>query len=156
MKIHHYYQYSLQHIKLKIEYLEHQVGKINVALKILFKEFGTWPDDETFKQYPYLLYGNNFVTADELNKQIVKNMNMQLAVKVERNIDNKKIKSKKNREKLKRAANALLAVTRRKKQPTEILQEPIKQGTLLTDARKRTIVKLKNEKPPNDIHNQVL
>lgn len=79
-----------------------------------------------------------------------------MAIRVQRDIDNKKNKTKKNIERLKDVANTVMTATRRKKQPTELLNEPIKPGTLLTNARKRTIVNLTNEKPPNETPNQVL
>ena len=74
-----------------------------------------------------------------------------MAIKVQNDKNNR---SKKN--KFKKAIKTVMAATRRKKQPTEILREPIKPGTLLTDARKRTIVNLINEKPPVNPVNQFL
>ena len=150
---------SQKKLQKKIEYLEHHVKRFNKAFQELFEKFGDWSDEEGFNQYPYLLYGDNFVTEDELDQKIIRNNNRQMAIRVQRDIDNKKNKTKKNRERFKKAIKTVMAATaatRRKKEPIEILREPINPGTLLTDTRKRKIVNLKNKKPSNETHNQVL
>ena len=147
---------SQKKLQEKIEYLEHHVKRFNKAFQKLFDKFGNWSDEKGFNKYPFLLYGDNFVTADELDQKIIRNNNRQMAIKFQNDKNNK---SKKNRERFKKAIKTVMAATaatRRKKQPTEILREPIKPGTLLTDARKPTIVKLKNENPPINPENQVL
>tara|TARA_B110000014_G_C20082800_1_gene566021 strand:- start:132 stop:617 length:486 start_codon:yes stop_codon:yes gene_type:complete len=134
---------SQKKLQKKIEYLEHHVKRFNKAFQELFEKFGDWSDEEGFNKYPYLELGENFVTSNVLDEKIVRNNIRQLAIRVQRDID-KKNKTKKNIEKFKGFANAVMTATRRKKQPAKlILKEPIKPGTLLTDAGKRTIISLK-------------
>ena len=131
----------------KIEYLEDQLGKINVALNILFQDFGTWPDEESFQEYgfPYLVPDNNYVKLEDVKKMLHENKIKEMAYNAYFNGRKQKTK-KKSRTKQRKLVlvNALTnAMTRRKKQV---------KGTLLGSKKNRLAVKMvgvkKQEKSP--------
>ena len=132
----------------KIEYLEDQLGKINVALKILFRKFGTWPDEESFQKYgfPYLVPDNNYVELEDVKQMLREYKIKEMAYNAYFN-GRKQVTKKKSQRKQTRlmSVKALTnAMTRRKK--------PVK-GTVLGDKKNPSaVVQLvevkKQEVPP--------
>ena len=84
---------------------------------------------------------------------------MQLAARVQKDIDDKKNKTKKNTQRFKNAANNIMAFTGLKKDklPPEIIPVRVEKGTLLTNNKKRDKrVTLKNKKSPEYLQNQII